>query len=285
MPATWPPAPDNEAKIAAYVAQRGERALQQAITGGQCEYPDGLFYGGARPAWSNQVLRGMLRQHGAHRARIGWIDFHTGLGPRGHGEKIYAGRNVQADLARTRSWWGEDVTSFLDGSSSSATLSGVNYNAIYDECSGVPYAGIALEFGTLSMPDMIEALRADQWLMNHPDADAALREAIKRQVRAAFYCDAATGSPPSMRRRTPRAWRPCPGSAIATERSCRPCLPFLPRRSPGRAARPVRRRLGQRRDVELPALAGRHRRVCRPVSVPRRSVLRALVGAATIRST
>jgi hypothetical protein len=190
VPATWPPAPDNEAQIAAYVAQRGERALQQAITGGQCEYPDGLFYGGARPAWSNQVLRGVLRQHGAHRARIGWIDFHTGLGPRGHGEKIYGGRNVPTDFARARSWWGDDVTSFLDGSSSSATLSGVNYNAVYDECPGVPYAGIALEFGTLPMHDTIEALRADQWLLNHPEADAALRAAIKRQIRDAFYCDA-----------------------------------------------------------------------------------------------
>ena len=190
VPATWPPAPANEARIAAYVAQHGERALQQAITGGQCEFPDGLFYGGTRPAWSNTVFRAILRKYGAQRAGIGWIDFHTGLGPRGHGEKIYSGRNIPADLVRARSWWGDDVTSFFDGSSSSATLSGVNYNAVYDECPGVPYAGVALEFGTLPMRDMIEALRADQWLMNHPDADAALRADIKHKVRAAFYCDA-----------------------------------------------------------------------------------------------
>jgi len=190
VPATWPPAPANEARIAAYVAQHGERALQQAITGGQCEYPDGLFYGGARPAWSNKVFRAVLHKYGAHRGRIGWIDFHTGLGPRGHGEKIHSGRNVPADFARTRSWWGDDVTSIFDGSSSSAALSGVNYNAMYDECPGVPFAGIALEFGTLPMRDTIEALRADQWLMKHPDADAALRAGIKRQVRDAFYCDA-----------------------------------------------------------------------------------------------
>ena len=40
------------------------------------------------------------------------------------------------------------------------------------------------------MRDTIEALRADQWLMNHPDADVELRARIKRQVRDAFYCDA-----------------------------------------------------------------------------------------------
>ena len=53
------------------------------------------------------VLRRQPRRRGAtgrcarccagtrrHRSRLGWIDFHTGLGPRGHGEKIYAGRDA-----------------------------------------------------------------------------------------------------------------------------------------------------------------------------------------------
>jgi len=173
-----------------YVAQHGERALQQAITGGQCEFPDGIFYGGVRPAWSNGVLREVMREQGAHRERMGWIDFHTGLGPRGHGEMIYAGRDVAADLARTRSWWGDGVTSFFDGSSASATLTGVNYNAAYDECPGVTYAGMALEYGTLPLADMLRSLCADQWLSNHPDANAATRKAVKTQIRDAFYCDA-----------------------------------------------------------------------------------------------
>jgi len=190
VPATWPPSPENEAKLAAYVAQHGARALQQAVSGGQCEFPDGLFYGGARASWSNTTLRAVLREHGARRRRIGWIDFHTGLGPRGHVEKIYSGRDVPGDLKRTKQWWGDDVTSFLDGSSTSATLSGVNYNAVYDECPGVTYAGVALEYGTVPYVETLQALRADQWLMNHPDADVALRTPIKRQIRDAFYCDA-----------------------------------------------------------------------------------------------
>ena len=190
VPATWPPSPENEAKIGAYVAQHGAKALQQAVSGGQCEFPHGLFYGGVRASWSNRTLRALLRKHGAGRLRIGWIDFHTGLGPRGHAEKIYSGRDVPGDLQRSKRWWGDDVTSFLDGSSTSATLSGVNYNAVYDECPGVTYAGVALEYGTLPYAETLQALRADQWLINHPDADAALRTRIKRQIRDAFYCDA-----------------------------------------------------------------------------------------------
>ena len=33
------------------------------------------------------------------------------------------------------------------------------------------------------------ALRADQWLENHPEAGDAQRRAIKQQVRDAFYTD------------------------------------------------------------------------------------------------
>jgi Protein of unknown function (DUF2817) len=189
VPAEWPPTRDNQAQIAAYVGRHGERALQQAITGGQCEFPDGLFYGGTRAAWSNSVLRAVMRKEGAGRGQIGLIDFHTGLGPRGHGEKIFSGKDVSGDLGRARKWWGEDVTSFHDGSSTSASLTGVNYNAVYDECPGVTYAGMALEYGTLPLVDMIQALRADQWLTNQNDASPEIRRAIKKQIRDAFYCD------------------------------------------------------------------------------------------------
>ncbi len=36
---------------------------------------------------------------------------------------------------------------------------------------------------------MLQALRADQWLANHPAAPATVRGAIKRQMRDAFYDD------------------------------------------------------------------------------------------------
>jgi len=190
VPSTWPPSAENEGRLAAYVKARGERALQNATSGGQCEFQDGLFYGGVRPAWSNEVLRQVMREQVAGARTLGLIDFHTGLGPRGHGEKILAARDVADDVARAKAWWGEDVTSFHDGTSTSAPLTGVNYNAVYDECPGVAYAGIALEYGTLPVMAVLQALRGDQWLENHPDAPADLRRAIKQHVRDAFYQDA-----------------------------------------------------------------------------------------------
>jgi hypothetical protein len=189
LPATWPPSPENDAAIGAYVAARGVRAYQSAVTGGQYAFPDGLFYGGARPAWGNATLRAVLRRHASSRKRLGWIDYHTGLGPPGHGEKIHAGRDDAPDLDRARSWWGPEVTSFHDGSSSSALVTGIVCGAAYDECPAAEYAGIALEFGTVPVAEVLHALRGDHWFYNHPEAPMALRTAIRDAMRRAFYVE------------------------------------------------------------------------------------------------
>jgi Protein of unknown function (DUF2817) len=86
VPATWPPTPANEAALAGYAARHGVRGLQTAISAGQHEHPDGLFFGGREPCWSQRTLRRVLHEHGRRCRRLAWIDLHTGLGPSGHGE-------------------------------------------------------------------------------------------------------------------------------------------------------------------------------------------------------
>jgi hypothetical protein len=188
VPENWPPDAENVQRLAQYVADHGARALQQAVSGGQYHHADGLYYGGSAPTWSHTTLRQVLRQHGTRCARLAWIDLHSGLGPSGHGERIFAGRDEAAAFARASAWWG-DVTSIYDGSSSSSLLTGLMWQVAFEECAQAEYTGIALEYGTLPTSEVMAALRADQWLENHPDADADMRRAIKRQLRDAFYTD------------------------------------------------------------------------------------------------
>jgi hypothetical protein len=189
VPPTWPPSAAVVAALDRYVAERGERALQQAISGGQYHHPQGLFYGGSGPTWSQVTIRHVLHDHGARCSRLAWIDLHTGLGPSGHGERIYAGRDDAATVARARRWWGDRITSIYDGSSTSAVLTGMMWLAAYEECPQAEYTGLALEYGTLPQTQVMTALRADQWLENHPEAGAEQRRDIKRQLRDAFYTD------------------------------------------------------------------------------------------------
>jgi hypothetical protein len=189
LPATWPPSKENEAHLQAWIAKHGEKAYQAAVSTGQYKFADGLFYGGARPSWSNAALRAVLRAEVASRPRLGWIDFHTGLGPRGHGEKIFAGRDNPTQVARAKAWWGSEVTSYYDGSSTSAEVSGVICGAAYDECPRTEVTAIALEYGTYPLEQTLGAFRAEHWLHNHPEAPTAQRDEIKRQMRDTFYID------------------------------------------------------------------------------------------------
>jgi hypothetical protein len=192
LPEEWPPTPANQAEIGSLIEREGLGFYQAAVTRGQYQFADGLFYGGDAPTWSNRALREVLRTHASGARRLAWIDFHTGLGPSGIGERIFAGRDDKAAYARADAWWGTaaaPVTSMYDGSSTSAFLTGLMCYALDDECPQAEHTCIALEYGTLSMLEVTQALRADHWLHKHPEAPAELAAAIRSQMLETFYTD------------------------------------------------------------------------------------------------
>ncbi len=192
LPEQWPPSAANQAEIDALIAREGLGFYQAAVTRGQYQFADGLFYGGNAPTWSNKALREVLRTQAGRARRLGWIDIHTGLGPNGIGERIFAGRDDKAAYARANAWWGTaaaPVTSMYDGSSTSAFLTGLMCYALDDECPQAEHTSIALEYGTEPMLEVTAALRGDHWLHCHPEAPAELAEAIHTRMLAAFYSD------------------------------------------------------------------------------------------------
>ena len=111
------------------------------------------------------------------------------LGPSGVGERIFACANDNAALTRARAWWGHNVTSIYDGSSTSAFLTGLMWMSVHHECPLVEYTGIAMEYGTLPMEQVMHALRGEHWLHVHPYAESALKTQIKQDILRAFYTD------------------------------------------------------------------------------------------------
>ncbi len=198
LPAQWPPTADNAASIAAYIANNGINAFQNAVTRGQHTHSDGLFYGGVAPTWSNLTVRAVLRQYATRCSKLAWIDLHTGLGPRGLGERIFDGPGDKVAYARAQAWWGNannasgqtPVTSIYDGSSTSAYITGQMWQSAQQECPQAEHTGIAMEYGTHPVNIVIDALRADHWLHLHPEAPATQRAQIKQQILDAFYVDA-----------------------------------------------------------------------------------------------
>lgn len=186
LPEQWPPTPEQTAALQAQAQAWGERRMQRAITSGQYQFPDGVWFGGLAPTWSHRTFRQVLQDHLGLAREIAWIDLHTGLGPHGYGERIFACTDTGATLQRARRWWGPDITSVDTGTSQSVPLSGPIQMAIYEECPQAQYTGICLEFGTLPLAQMILAMRADHWLALHPAAADALQERIRSDMLQAF---------------------------------------------------------------------------------------------------
>jgi len=90
---------------------------------------------------------------------------------------------------RARRWYGNDVKSPEKNESLSAVVTGSMENGFRDIAANTEVTAVALEYGTKPVLDVLDALRADNWLHLHCDIDSDLGKAIKKQIRDAFYGD------------------------------------------------------------------------------------------------
>ena len=190
VPNDWRAREDADKALAQYAKDRGQATFQQAASGGQYTHSNGVFYGGQKPSWSALTLISLVDALAANKQQAYFVDFHTGLGPCGFGEMIAAGSPAQ--VRRTFEFYGDyEVTDPDAGTSSSAPVQGTIAHGVERALSNVETYFLALEYGTLSMKEVMTAVRADNWLYGSGDVSSDLGEQIKRQIRDAFYCDEA----------------------------------------------------------------------------------------------
>lgn len=178
----------TDALLLEMLADRGLQSFQQTISGGQYTHPDGVFYGGDGPVWSNRWLQAWCGEHLAHVRRLAIIDLHTGLGPWGEGELIVNDPAGSPAHRRAIEWWGT-VTSMVDGDSVSAVLAGDWLDAAPSFLPRAEVTSAALEFGTIDPVSVLQALRADAWLHTHGDPSGPRAAEVRAQVRTAFADD------------------------------------------------------------------------------------------------
>jgi hypothetical protein len=74
----------TDALLDAQIREHGWPAVMSIVEGGQHAHPDGLFYGGLAPSWSNRTLHQIIQKHVAHADVAMCFDLHTGAGEYGH---------------------------------------------------------------------------------------------------------------------------------------------------------------------------------------------------------
>lgn len=177
-------------EVKAFVDEHGFWTFREAATSGQYGDPKGIFFGGQGPSWSRTTVEGIVDAHCRNLKQLAVIDYHTGLGPRGFGERIIDHLPDTPGFKRSMDWYDGDASSPYLGTSTSAKLTGQMLDWVDATLSGVQTTAIALEYGTQPESKVIGALTADNWLRFHGELNSEKGQGIKRQVRDAFYQDA-----------------------------------------------------------------------------------------------
>lgn len=175
--------------FAAYVERHSAIELQGAIMNGQYWDKEGVFYGGTGPSWSRRTLAVALAPYAETAKHAAFIDLHTGLGPYGIGEIMSNDFAGTPGANRVRDWFGAEATMLDDGSSTSTAVTGDTNLGVTAALPHTPVTGITLEYGTVPLEPMIDAIRADNWLHVHGKLDSELGRKIKSEIRYTFYPD------------------------------------------------------------------------------------------------
>jgi len=184
MAATALDGPDrahSDKALARLREELGQFKVLRAI-GGQYDAPEGMFYGGRVPVWSNRALREYLPKMLPAVKLAAYVDIHTGLGPSGYGSPMgYHWKDTEGyNLARA--WWGKDMTA-----ASIKINHGKTGHGAMEALAPAQVVCLTLEFGTLPFAEVLAALRDEHALWWHGGGrDGA---AIKEAFRAAFCRD------------------------------------------------------------------------------------------------
>lgn len=176
-----------QSQLARYVERRGQKALDLAVTGGQHTHPDGMFYGGSAPTWSNTLITRLARERLSRAQRVAVIDFHTGFQPYAQAPIIC--RHLAGSPAhnRARRWYGDSVPSAEVGKSGAPLVDGNIRMAFMSLCPNAEVTAIGIEVGTQPSDQIMMALYADNWLHLCGDPQSPLGQRIKSDMRRAFF--------------------------------------------------------------------------------------------------
>jgi hypothetical protein len=167
-----------------FQARHGRTALENALARGQRSHDDGLFYGGRAPSWSIQLLRSTLASGVGHTDRVILLDVHTGLGSYGGCQLICGIEEDNSRVAAVRRWLG-DAALFFGAASGYERMPGAIDSGVEALLHGIEVTPVTVEFGTLPTIEVLQALRADNWLHRH-HARPDLNDPIKQDMRRAF---------------------------------------------------------------------------------------------------
>lgn len=172
-------------QAALQVLRHGMGRLKDVVAGGQYDFPRGLFFGGHAPSRTQLILRERLGLLFHRTQRVLHVDFHSGLGRRGHYKLLVDHAKGSPHAAALASIFGADVVEPWDPKGVSYEIRGGLGRWCKAMFPNADYDVLTCEFGTVSILRVIDALRLENQTFHHaPPGHPSLDRARKAMMEA-----------------------------------------------------------------------------------------------------
>lgn len=171
----------------------GWSALMSIVEAGQYAHPDGLFYGGQAPSWSNQTLHRIMQQHLSQAHTVMCFDLHTGAGDYGHPMLLAIAQAAYPALDDAQAVYGPWLHTLLTGSDNQSdtgvavTATGYTSQALLNALPDQHLMQFVIECGTYPGEKIHRHLRDDHWLHLHGDPCDRVGRQIKLDLLEQFF--------------------------------------------------------------------------------------------------
>ncbi len=165
-------------------AKHGQAILEQAITAGQYDYPQGLFYGGTEPSRLNKILSDNLDRWLGNSQKVMHLDFHTGLGAWATYKLLFDHPLNDEQYVRLKSYFGAESVEAIT-TDQSGWKGGLGHFC-KTHAKDRDYICALAEFGTYKGLEVLAGLRAENQSYFWGDPKSKRTEASKKKLVELF---------------------------------------------------------------------------------------------------
>jgi Protein of unknown function (DUF2817) len=177
---------EADGKVSEFIIREGAQKFQDMLTLGQYSCPDGLFYGGTSPTWSNLLFQQLAVDSLSIATNVALLDIHSGLGPYGYGQVFSFDETGSDGLHRAARWVGASLATPRTGNALSSNLNGTLYDGLRRFLPTHNLTPMGIEFGTYPATQGIEVLRAEAILSREANDDSGQLREARRRLRDFF---------------------------------------------------------------------------------------------------
>ncbi|MCB1461365.1 MAG: M14 family metallopeptidase [Nitratireductor sp.] len=188
LPQDWTPQAFDQLNraIADYCEAHGADAQFDALTRGQYDHPQAINFGGSKREWSNLTLEAIAREHLGAAQKIGFIDWHTGIGEWGESFFLCFNSDGSPEQDQAVKWWGEArILGQRPLGLQRPNYQGLVFSGLSAFLGERPMVGAVVEFGTRGR-EMRRALQLDIWLKFRARGDSPKIRMLREDMHDAF---------------------------------------------------------------------------------------------------